>query len=357
VSKHPLDSLLVCRSPAIEHLRATAVRVAGGEARVLITGESGVGKDVLARFIHVKSRRSSGPFIVVSGVGLEEAALARAMDEAFEAAPGGTLFLDEVSELPLAVQARLLRRLESWQQPDQPREDVRVIASTTRELAELVAHGEFREDLLYRLRVVHLHIPPLRERRDDVRPLAEWKARRLGRPFTPTAEAWASLEHYYWPGNVRELGNVIEQLLWTAPHAAIAFDDLPEAVRGYATGGVKPVQERRRTMADELYSGLVEGRYAFWADVYEMFMRRDITRDDLRGLIRRGLSATRGSYRQMLVLFGLAADDYKRLLNFLNAHDCALDFRDFRHAARALTGRDERPRRAAPDDEVEGSNV
>jgi DNA-binding NtrC family response regulator len=357
VSKHPLDSLLVCRSAAIEQLRATAVRVAGGEARVLITGESGVGKDVLARFIHAKSRRAAGDFVTVSGAGLEEAALAQAMDEAFDTARGGTLFLDEVSELPLAIQARLLRRIERWQQPEQPREDVRVIASTTRELAELVAHGEFREDLMYRLRVVHLHVPPLRERREDVRPLAEWKARRVNRPLNPTAEAWASLEHYYWPGNVRELSNVIEQVLWTAPQATIGFDDLPETVRGYATGGVKPVQERRRTMADELYSGLVEGRYAFWADVYEMFMRRDITRDDLRGVIRRGLSATRGSYRGMLVLFGLAADDYKRLLNFLNAHDCALDFRDFRHAARALTGRDERPRRAAPDDEVEGSNV
>ena len=357
VSKHPLDSLLVCRSPAIEQLRATAVRVAGGEARVLITGESGVGKDVLARFVHAKSRRAAGPFVVVSGVGLEEGALAQAMDEAFETARGGTLFLDEVGELPLGVQARLLRRLESWQQPDQPREDVRVVASTTRELAELVAHGGFREDLMYRLRVVHLHIPPLRERPDDVRPLAEWKARRVNRPLTMTVEAWSSLEHYYWPGNVRELSNVVEQVLWTSPHATIGFDDLPESVRGYATGGVKPVQERRRTMADELYSGLVEGRDAFWADVYEMFMRRDITRDDLRGLIRRGLSATRGSYRGMLVLFGLPAEDYKRLLNFLNAHDCALDFRDFRHAARALTGRDERPRRGVLDEDVEGSNL
>jgi DNA-binding NtrC family response regulator len=357
VSKHPLDSLLVCRSAAIEQLRATAVRVAGGEARVLITGESGVGKDVLARFIHAKSRRAAGDFVTVSGAGLEEAALAQAMDEAFDTARGGTLFLDEVSELPLAIQARLLRRIERWQQPEQPREDVRVIASTTRELAELVAHGEFREDLMYRLRVVHLHVPPLRERREDVRPLAEWKARRVNRPLNPTAEAWASLEHYYWPGNVRELSNVIEQVLWTAPQATIGFDDLPETVRGYATGGVKPVQERRRTMADELYSGLVEGRYAFWADVYEMFMRRDITRDDLRGVIRRGLSATRGSYRGMLVLFGLAADDYKRLLNFLNAHDCALDFRDFRNAARALHGRDGRVRRADLDEDGDGSNL
>jgi DNA-binding NtrC family response regulator len=357
VNKHPLDALLVCRSAAIEQLRAMAVRVAGGEARVLVTGESGVGKNVLARFIHAKSRRSAGPLVAISGAGLEEPALAQAVDEAFEAARGGTLCLDEVSELPLGVQGRLLRRIERWQLPDQPREDVRVVASTTRELAELVAHGEFREDLMYRLRVVHLHVPPLRERRDDVRPLAEWKAQRAGRPLTMTPEAWASLEQYYWPGNVRELSNVIEQVLWTAPQATIEFDDLPEAVRGYATGGVKPVQERRRTMADELYTGLVEGRYAFWADVYEMFMRRDLTRDDLRGLIRRGLSATRGSYRGVLLLFGLPADDYKRLLNFLNAHDCALDFRDFRPAARALGERPGRTRPADPAGDAERSNL
>ncbi len=200
---------------------------------------------------------------------------------------------------------------------------------------------------MYRLNVVHLHVPPLRERHDDVRPLAEWKSRKLGRPLACTSEAWSALEHYYWPGNVRELSNVVEQLTWTAPHATVRLDDLPESVRGYAAGGLKPVRERRRQMADEIYSGLIEGRYAFWTDVYEMFMRRDLTRDDLRGLMRRGLTATRGSYRSVLVLFGMAREDYKRLLNFLAAHECALDFREFRAPrpeARESRGRLEPPR-------------
>jgi DNA-binding NtrC family response regulator len=353
---HPLDALLVCRSVAIENLRATAVRVATGEARVLITGESGVGKDVLARFVHARSRRAQGPFVPIPVVGLDETDLNEAIDVGFEAARGGSLFLDEVSELPLGVQARLLRRIEASQLADQPREDVRLLSSTTRDIGEMVAHGQFREDLMYRLKVVHLHVPALRERPDDVQPLAEWKARRLNRTLALTTEAWNALEHYYWPGNVRELSNVIEQVLATSPQHTISLADLPETVRGYASGGVKPTHERRRTAADELYSGLVEGRYAFWADVYEMFMRRDLTRDDLRGLIRRGLTATRGSYRALLVLFGLPHDDYKRLLNFLNAHECGLDFRDFRQPSRAIATEDRAAPAGSPDDR-EPSNL
>jgi DNA-binding NtrC family response regulator len=230
-----------------------------------------------------------------------------------------------------------------------------VIASTTRDLGEQVAHGQFREDLMYRLKVVHLHVPPLRERRDDVRPLAEWKSRKLGKALACTSEAWSALELYYWPGNVRELSNVVEQLTWTTTHATVRLDDLPESVRGYAAGGLKPVRERRRQMADEIYTGLIEGRYTFWADVYEMFMRRDLTRDDLRGLIRRGLTATRGSYRSVLVLFGMPREDYKRLLNFLAAHECALDFREFR-APRPET-RDSRGPLEPPGGPARGSNL
>jgi DNA-binding NtrC family response regulator len=354
--QHPLDTLLVCRSEAIEHLRDVATRVATGEARVLVTGESGVGKDVLARFIHSRSRRAAFPFVTVSAVGLPESSLGLQLDAAFAAARGGTLFMDEISELPLALQGRLLRLLEGGlTAPDGASFEFRVIASTTRDLGDLVAHGQFREDLMYRLEVVHLHVPPLRERRDDVRPLAEWKSRKLGRPLICTSEAWSALEQYFWPGNVRELSNVVEQLTWTSSQATMRLDDLPESVRGYAGGGIKPVRDRRRQMADEIYTGLVEGRYAFWTDVYEMFMRRDLTRDDLRGVLRRGLTATRGSYRSLLELFGIPPGDYKRLLNFLAAHDCALDFREFRTQrpeGRESRGRLEPSARPARDSEL-----
>jgi DNA-binding NtrC family response regulator len=341
---------------AIEQLRAVAARVATGEARVLITGESGVGKDVVARFIHARSRRAALPFISVSAVGLSERALGDQLNRAFAAAQSGTLFVDEISELPLALQARLLRLLEGGLEgPDGVPYELRVLASSTRDLGELVAHGQFREDLMYRLKVVHLHVPPLRERREDIRSLAEWKSRKLGKSMVCTSEAWSALEHYYWPGNVRELSNVVEQLTWTAPHETVRLDDLPESVRGYAAGGLKPVRDRRRQMADEIYTGLIEGRYTFWADVYEMFMRRDLTRDDLRGLIRRGLTATRGSYRSVLVLFGIPREDYKRLLNFLAAHECALDFREFR--APRPDARDSRGAPEVPGGPARGSNL
>ncbi len=341
----PLDALLVCRSSAIEHLRALAIRIAAGDARVLITGESGVGKDVVAHLIHARSPRARKPFVTVSAVGLPELGLAAQIfgptsvpgqangkpQGAIADAQGGTLFIDEISELPLTLQGRLLRFLESGLAPsDDVPSDVRVLASTTHDLGELVAHGQFREDLMYRLDIVHLHVPPLRQRREDVRPLAEWMAKRLDRSLACTPEAWTALEQYYWPGNVRELSNVVEQLTWTGPQDVVQVEELPESVRGYAAGGVRPVRERRRQVADDLYSGLVEGTCNFWDDVYEMFIRRDLTRDDLRGVIKRGLTATRGSYRSLLVLFGIDRADYKRLLNFLAAHECALDFREFR---------------------------
>lgn len=292
----------------------------------------------------------------MSSVGLPEPSLGDQLDAAVLAARGGTLFVDEISELPLALQARLLRLLEGGLTPsDGVPHDQRVIASSTRDLGELVANGQFREDLMYRLKVVHLHVPPLRERPEDVRPLAEWKSRKLERPLACTAEAWSALERYYWPGNVRELSNVVEQLASTAPHAVVRLDDLPETVRGYAAGGLKPVRERRRQIADEIYTGLIEGRYTFWTDVYEMFMRRDLTRDDLRGLIRRGLTATRGSYRSVLVLFGMPRRDYKRLLNFLAAHECALDFREFR--APRPDARESRGRLDPPGGPVRGDNL
>ena len=322
---------------------------------MLITGESGVGKDVLARFIHARSRRPEKPFVNLSSVGLGEPALTVAFDQALTDARGGTLFLDEIGELPLKLQGRRLRLLEGGLASlDGQPWDHRVVASTTRDLGDLVANGQFREDLMYRLKVVHLHVPPLRERNEDVRPLAEWKSRGLGRPLSCTSEAWSALEHYYWPGNVRELSNVVEQLAWTTANQPVRFDDLPESVRGYAAGGLKPVRERRRQVADEIYSGLVEGRYGFWTDVYEMFMRRDLTRDDLRGVIRRGLTATRGSYRSLLVLFGMARGDYKRLLNFLAAHECALDFREFRTAR---PDRSEERRSATPEGRPGGEKL
>jgi DNA-binding NtrC family response regulator len=197
----------------------------------------------------------------------------------------------------------------------------------------MVAAGKFREDLLYRLRVIHLHIPPLRDRVDDIRPLAMHFFARSGHLVTLTDDAWQVLTRYRWPGNVRELQNVVEQMAWlsSSPDVPIGVEHIPAIVK--ATGpSILPTRERRRQVADELYQALVQGGYSFWEHIHPLFLNRDITRHDIRELVRRGLSASRGSYRTLLQLFGIPAGDYKRFMNFLATHDCRADFREFRNA-------------------------
>jgi DNA-binding NtrC family response regulator len=257
-------------------------------------------------------------------------------------AHGGTLFLDEVGEMSLRMQALLLRFLENGEIQSVGSEtarttvNVRVIAATNRDLRELVTKGQFREDLLYRLRVIHLHMPPLRERREEIRLLAAAFMRKFGRDAVITDDVWKALERYRWPGNVRELQNVIEQMVWIAPaDGSIELRHVPQVVR--ASNHPLPARERRRQVADELYKALVQGDYSFWDHIYPIFLNRDITRHDIRALVRRGLSVSRGSYRGVLRLFKIPPEDYKRFMNFLATHDCRADFREFRSATAELS--------------------
>ena len=217
-------------------------------------------------------------------------------------------------------------------------------SATNRNLPELIAAGQFREDLLYRLRVIHLDVPPLRERPEDIRALAQSFIERSGRAVTVSEEAFRALDRYRWPGNVRELQNVVEQIVWLAPTDRIEVEHLPPAIR---TAGqtVLPMRERRTQVADELYRALVVTGYSFWEHIYPLFLSRDITRQDMRELVRRGLATTRGNYRTLLKLFGMSPRDYKRFLNFLAAHDCRADFREFRNGVPEMP---RRPRLALP---------
>jgi transcriptional regulator with PAS, ATPase and Fis domain len=346
-------------------LMATAARVAASEGKVLITGESGVGKDLVARHIHANSRRSARPFVAVNCAALTDSLLESELfghvkgsfTGAYRDKPGklqvahrGTIFLDEVGEMSLRMQALLLRFLENGEiqsvgSDGQPaRVDVRVIAATNRNLPELIAAGQFREDLMYRLRVIHLEVPPLRERREDIRPLVTYFADRTGRPVTFTEEAMQLLVRNRWPGNVRELHNVVEQAVLMTDRDVVDVDQLPMAVRA-ASPVLIPTRERRRQVADELYNALITAGYSFWDHIYPLFLSRDITRHDMRELVRRGLATTRGNYRALLKLFGMPPGDYKRFLNFLAAHDCRADFREFRNGG-AEVGR--RPQLVLP---------
>jgi len=239
----------------------TADRVAPSEATVLLTGESGVGKELLAERIHAASRRTRGPFLRVNCAALPETLLEAELfghekgaftgadarrRGLFEAAAGGTLLLDEIGDVSPALQVRLLRVLQEREvlrvgarKPE--RIDVRLLAATHRDLAALVREGGFREDLLFRLKVVEITLPPLRERPEDIPVLADRLLRRAaarnGVPRKPLApDALAALACHAFPGNVRELENVLERALILARGPEIAPGDLPEGISGKGAG-------------------------------------------------------------------------------------------------------------------------
>ena len=242
---------IVGDSFAIRSLREQIARVSATPARVLITGENGTGKELVARAIHRGSQRASGPFVEVNCAAIPSELIESELfghvkgsftgavaDRAgkFEQAQGGTLFLDEIGDMAPAAQAKVLRALQEHEVTRiggaQPiKVDVRVLAATNKRLEEEIAGGRFREDLFYRLNVVPLHVPPLRERRDDVPRLARHFATDLARrdgmsPRALSDEALAALSRLDWPGNVRELRNTIERLLIFASGPTITGADV-----------------------------------------------------------------------------------------------------------------------------------
>jgi two-component system NtrC family response regulator len=244
-------------------------KVAPTEATVLITGESGTGKELVARSIHARSSRSNAPFIAVNCSAIPrdllESELFGHMKGAFtgatkdrsgkfELADSGTIFLDEIGELPLELQPKLLRTIqERTVEPvggsEQKKLDVRIIAATNLDISKALADGLFREDLYYRLAVIPLHLPPLRERREDIPLLARHFCRKHGGAdvhFEP--EALAALAGYTWPGNVRELENLVERLLIMRSSPRLTLHDIPEKVR-----------ENRRTAATGKIINLPDG--------------------------------------------------------------------------------------------------
>ncbi|MCW5891761.1 MAG: sigma-54-dependent Fis family transcriptional regulator [bacterium] len=253
--RYQVDNI-IGRSPRMQDVFRTVLTVAPLKSTVLITGESGTGKELIAKAIHHGSPRARKPHVVLNCAAIPENLLESELfghergaftdahqkkEGQFELADQGTLFLDEIGEMPMALQAKLLRVLEhgifmrvGGTTPIQV--DVRIIAATNRDLAAAMKEGLFRPDLYYRLNVVTVSLPPLRDRRDDlvllIRHFAEAKARAMGvaeKTFKP--EAVDALLRYHWPGNVRELENLIERVLVLSEGPLIGVDDLPEQVR------------------------------------------------------------------------------------------------------------------------------
>jgi DNA-binding NtrC family response regulator len=182
---------------------------------------------------------------------------------------------------------------------------------------------------LYRLNVIQLQVPALRERPEDVRALMTHFLDRSERRLTFSDDALRACMRYRWPGNVRELINVVEQLLWLSTTDVVGVEHLPVAMRP-GPGVMAQVEDRRRHVADDLYDVLVTQGASFWEHVHPMFLARDITRHDIRELLRRGLREARGRYKNLLELFGMPESDYRRFMNFLAAHECGVEFREFR---------------------------
>ena len=315
---------LVGESPAMRRVLDFLARAAPTESTVLLTGESGTGKELAARALHRNSLRSERPFVAINCAVLSENLLASelfghekgAFTGAVERKPGkleiadrGTIFLDEVAEMPPALQAQLLRVLEEREFErvggTRPiRVDVRVVAATNRDLPESIARGRFREDLYYRLNVLSVTLPPLRDRREDIpllaRHFAARIAKKLGRPLTGlTPETEAALLAYDWPGNVRELANAVERAVVLGNDDLLRPEDLPEAVldsRAGAAGESEApttfheilAETKKRLVLDAVEAA--RGNVAEAArrlDVHPNYLHRLITslglRDEIRG--------------------------------------------------------------------------
>jgi transcriptional regulator with PAS, ATPase and Fis domain len=328
---------LIGSTPAIVALRAKIERVALTDFTVLLEGESGVGKELVARQIHDLSPRRQGPFVAINCAALVETLLeaelfgieertatgVRGRRGKFEHADGGTLFLDEVSDLSLSAQAKLLRAIQdlavervgaTGTQPV----DIRIVAATNRSLASMVERQLFRADLYYRLSGVDLRVPPLRERRTDITELAAYflERHRQTRVLRLSDAARQALTLHDWPGNVRELERLIERAVALAEGDVIELDDLPPAVRGDYGDVLQPSFERRETMRA-------------WGSRYARLV----------------LERTRGNKREAARVLGIS---YHTLISYL------------RHSPGAPQGADatgELPGSAEPDDPLAAAAV
>jgi len=330
---------LVGMSPAMLAVFKTIGRVARGDVPVLVTGESGTGKELIARGIHAASPRAEGAFVAVNAAaiprelleselfGHERGAFTGAVESRlgrFREASGGTLFLDEIGDMPIELQAKLLRVLQSGEVSAvgarrAERVDVRIVAATHRDLDAAVAEGRFREDLLYRLRVVPIHVPPLRERRDDVTPLVEHFLGRYaeslaGKRIALSGAALERLVAHDWPGNVRELENAIKRALVLTTGDVLGPDDfafLDAPPPGAARTDTGPVLET--LVAAEVAAALD-------APDAEGIHRRLLERVE-RPMLETVMARTNGNQLRAAALLGINRNTLRKKLTDLGVRD------------------------------------
>ena len=323
---------LIGSSPAFQDLIRMIGRLSGSDIPVLISGETGTGKELIARALHRHSPRADGAFIAINTAaipedlleaelfGHEKGAFTGAGEQRagrFEQAHGGTLFLDEIGDMPLALQSRLLRVLAEGEYyrlggRDLVRTDARIVTATHRNLSERVAAGEFRADLYHRLKVIALEVPPLRDRPEDIPELARHFLREAGREFhlPPKLPQKRLLEHLKtlpWPGNVRELKHLCQSLAALAPAPVIGPDDLPAEYRKPAAATALDDSAGSWTSAlqHELYAALEAGQEDLHADFLEHFEK---------ALARTALERCEGNQSEAARRLGISRNTLARML-------------------------------------------
>jgi DNA-binding NtrC family response regulator len=337
-------TVMVGRDPSFTTVIDRVARFADSESPVLVTGETGTGKELFARALYLLSSRFGRPFFSVNCAQYHEGHLAASelfghkkgsftganADHTglFEAANEGMVFLDEVTELSLHAQAMLLRALSENEivpvgETRARRVRVRVVAATSSDVPGLLQKGQFRPDLFYRLRGLHLQVPPVRERGRDWELIRDHYLDRLGEGRSSgkrfSAASIEILSRYRWPGNVREIKSVVETGFHLSDGEVIEpmhfMDSLEEAAR---------VDQMRRVpicdVEGECYERMAQLQVSFWDAVHRPFMDRELSRSQVKGIVSRGLAATHGSYKKLLGLFGLAEDEYLRFMDFLRHH-------------------------------------
>ena len=364
-------------SAALRGIEDEIEHAVGVHSPILLTGEDGVGKTLVGHLIHQRSPRAAGPLVMASCADVPEPALeshlfgpvadaGNARDDTqgrLAAADGGTIFIDDVGEMSLRVQAMFLRFLETGElprvgpdrRPDRRgrRLDVRVMTATPRSLFESVVDRTFREDLYYRLNIVHITIPSLRERREDVPVLLHHFLRVFAdayqRPVpTLTGDALTRLIAYRWPGNVRELKAVAERLVMQA-HGQIDAETLPSEIKRGARKPERagtPAPPPARPVHELVFARILQGSDTFWSGVYKPFMARDLTRTDVRAIVRLGLACSGGQFRMFGDCFRVAPRDYKRFVAFLRKCQCDMPRSPVKVAPAGLRQRSIRSRRA-----------
>ena len=356
--------IVIGRHAALVEAQGRLQRFAASDAPVLLTGETGTGKELFARSLYLMGARCGKPFVRVNCAqfhdgnlmaselfGHRKGSFTGAVADhrgLFEEANGGVIFLDEIGELSLPAQAMLLRALSEGEivpvgGTAVRQVDVRVIAATSRDLAPMIAAGAFREDLFYRLRHLWIRVPALRERGGDWEIIARHYLAVLGalagsaRTLSPAAHA--VLRGYAWPGNVRELCSLMDMGFHLCDGAEIGAQDLAEALEPCTVCGALPppptfpalaagpsvapdggADAHVRRRAAEAWERMTTGGESFWTVVREPFIEHDLTRAEVRAVLRIGLSQSGGCYKRLLGRVGVDAADYQKFMDFLRHH-------------------------------------